>query len=183
MDSQPNIIHPKVILMGSTLAGASVQSSRKSIADLANVFEDKEAVEQMRQTKTIYEVDSYCPVSNGSDASLAFEIIRIQPGLVGDEYFMTEIHLQAAENCVEFYWGIQGEGMLIVVDKNRNTWAERMHPGSIHHVTGWVALRVANFDEGLFTFGACRPTDSIHAGEQIEFSKRLKKVHGVPELI
>ena len=34
--------------------------------------------------------------------------------------------------------------MLILMDRERNTWAERMMPGSLHYIPGGVAHRVAN---------------------------------------
>lgn len=182
-----NIIsQPKVTLSGSILAGDPVQKVVRSIGDLKGLFQDQNAFEKMDPGKLAYEVESYFPVGDGTEGGLFFGITRLQAGTVGDEYLMTKGHLHSVENRAEFYWGIEGEGMLLFMDKKRNTWAEKMYPGSIHYISGSTAHRVANTGSQVLAFGACWPSDAGHNYEIIAkegFSKRLLKVDGKPQLV
>jgi hypothetical protein len=40
---------------------------------------------------------------------------------------MTKGHFHAIENRAEYYWGIEGEGILLLMDKKRNTRASYYH--------------------------------------------------------
>lgn len=104
---------------------------------------------------------------------------------MGDEYFMTKGHFHQQEDRSEYYWGLEGEGMLILMDRERNTWAERMMPGSLHYIPGGVAHRVANTGNSVLSFAACWPSDAGHNYEEIAnkgFSARLVEVNGTPKL-
>lgn len=180
------IMPPKVVLEGSNLTGSPVEKLVRTLADLKGLFLDAEEFAKVDQSTLAYEVESYFPVRDGTEGGLFFGITRIQPGCVGDEYIMTKGHLHNIENRAEFYWGIEGEGMLLFMDKERNTWAEKMSPGSIHYISGSVAHRVANVGGSVLSFGACWPADAGHNYELIAregFSKRLRKVNGKPELV
>ena len=75
--------------------------------------------------------------------------------------------------------------MLILMDRERNTWAERMMPGSLHYILGGVAHRVANTGNSVLSFAACWPSDAGHNYEEIAnkgFSARLVEVNGTPKL-
>lgn len=180
------IMPPKVVLEGSNLSGKPVEKLVRTLADLKGLFVDQNAFEAMDSSTLAYEVESYFPVRDGTEGGLFFGITRIEPGTVGDEYIMTKGHLHSIENRAEFYWCIEGEGMLLFMDKERNTWAERMSPGSVHYISGSVAHRVANVGNSVLSFGACWPADAGHNYELIAkegFSKRLMKVNGKPELV
>lgn len=180
------IMPPKVVLEGSILTGAPIEKLVRTIADLKGLFADQAAFGQLDPSTLAYEVESYFPVRDGTEGGLFFGITRIQAGTVGDEYLMTKGHLHNIENRAEFYWGIEGDGMLLFMDKDRNTWAEKISPGSIHYISGSVAHRVANVGDTILAFGACWPADAGHNYEliaKVGFSKRLMKVAGKPQLV
>ena len=180
------ISQPRVVLNGSALSGEPVEKLRRTIADLKGLFQDSEAFANADPSKIAYEVESYFPVKDGTEGGLFFGITRLQPGTIGNEYLMTKGHLHSVENRAEFYWGIEGEGMLLFMDKDRNTWAEKMYSGSVHYIHGKTAHRVANTGDSVLSFGACWPSDAGHNYELIAkegFSKRLKKVNGQAELV
>ena len=108
------------------------------------------------------------------------------PGKVGQEYYMTKGHFHAERNTAEYYWGIKGEGMLILMDSERNIWMERIFPGSLHYIPGGVAHRVANIGNETLSFAACWPSNAGHNYEEIAlngFSARLMDINGTPQLI
>lgn len=180
------IIPPPVIFSGITLSGAPVEKLSRTVGDLKGLFADQAAFDACDPARPAYEVESYFPVAEGTEGGLFFGITRLQPGLIGREYMMTKGHAHRIENRGEFYWGIEGEGMLLLMDKDRHTRAERMFPGSLHYIHGFTAHRVANTGSAVLSFGACWPADAGHNYEMIAekgFSGRLLKIDGQPQLV
>lgn len=139
----------------------------------------------MSQSQLAYEVDCHFPVKEGTLGGLFFGITKLYPGKVGDEYFMTKGHFHAQSDRAEYYWGIKGEGMLILMDREGKTWAKKMTPGSLHYIPADIAHRVANIGNDLLSFGACWPSDAGHDYDTIlqkGFSARLVEINGTPQL-
>lgn len=167
------------------LSGTPVDHKATLIDDLKAVFENEEKRALVPSGTVVYEVDAYKPVPDDTPGGLFFGITRIQPGQVGDEYFMTRGHFHALSDRSEFYWGIKGEGMLILMDRSRKVWVEKMYPGSLHYIPAHIAHRVANTGSDILSFGACWPADAGYDYEEIRlhgFSGRLLNVNGFPQL-
>jgi glucose-6-phosphate isomerase len=161
-----------------------VQSS-KTIGQLAHLFLDEDNRQKMDQSQLVYRVQAHLPIPEGTTAGLFFGTTWIQPGTVGDEYFMTHGHFHQLADRGEYYWGLKGKGVLILMDEQRNGRAEYMYPGSLHYIPAFTAHRVANIGDDELSFGACWPSDAGHNYEEIKkhgFSKRLFNRNGVPTL-
>ncbi len=174
------------LFKNATLTGPNTNRSKKLLSQLSGIFKDSEAYDKMDGEQIIYEVDSLMPVEGGTEGALFFGITHLNPGTVGDEYFMTHGHFHEIENRGEYYWGIEGEGQLILMDKDRNVWTQDMFPGSLHYIPGFTGHRVANTGDSTLRFGACWPSDAGHKYDVIlkeGFTKRLCKVNGKPCLI
>jgi len=181
-----NILLPVAGFSGRQLTGNKINKTVRKIGDLKTIFSDQAAYGDTSPDKIVYEVESYLPVKEGTTGGLFFGITFIQPGKVGDEYFMTKGHFHKIADRAEFYWGIEGEGMLILMDKYRKTWAEKMYPGSLHYIDGYTAHRTANTGASVLSFGACWPSDAGHDYDSISqrgFSKILVQENGQPILI
>lgn len=181
-----NIINTDLLFESDVLKGKSIEHSERVLGDLKGIFRDEEVRIKMEQSELIYEVDCHFPVADGTSGGLFFGITKIYPGKVGDEYFMTKGHFHSQSDRGEYYWGIKGEGVLILMDKGRRTWGERMCPGSLHYIPAHVAHRVANIGDETLSFGACWPSDAGHNYEEIAekgFSARLIDDKGNPLLI
>ena len=177
---------PSLFFVHDLLAGKEVTKSCRKLADLSDIFQDKSAFDKMPSETLLYEVYSYIPTQEDSCGALNFGLTRISPGKVGQEYFMTKGHFHAQDSCAEYYWGIEGEGVLILMDRQRNTWGENMFPGSLHYIPGGVAHRVANTGNKVLSFGACWPSNAGHNYAEIAergFSARLFDMDGMPQLI
>lgn len=176
----------KIQYDGRNLTGDCVERSVKTLKDIRSIFSDTEKDRQLPDEQVVYEVESYLPVAPGMSGGLFFGITFINPGSVGDEYFMTRGHFHKIQDRAEYYWCIEGEGMLLLMDRQRNTWAEKMYPGSLHYIHAGVAHRTANTGEGVFSFGACWPADAGYDYESIDregFSKILVRKEGIPALV
>ena len=168
------------------LTGPAIQHQSRRLVDIASIFLDREALDVMDPETMVYTVQSWLPVAEGTEGGLFFGTTNIMPGKVGREYFMTKGHFHTKGDRAEYYWGVKGEGMLILMDRKRNTRAERMFPGSLHYIPGETAHRVANTGSDVLIFGACWPADAGHDYEEIArngFSARLMEASGTPGLV
>lgn len=180
------ILSPPVLFQGTALRGTEIDRLSRTIGDLTDIYADKAALAAMPATQTVYDVASYLPVPDGTLAGLFFGITYIHPGKVGNEYFMTRGHFHQLRDRAEFYHCIEGEGMLILMDENRNTWGEKMSPGSLHYINGHTAHRTANTGNSTLVFSAFWPSDAGHDYESIStrgFSKILVEKDGAPVFV
>ena len=168
------------------LAGKKLGTSRRTIADLESYFLDQSAARQMPPDTLLYEVQSYEPLSEGTDGGLFWGNTTLYPGTVGDEYFMTKGHFHHIRNRGEFYVTSKGNGALLLMEENGPTVAETMSPGSVHYIPGHHAHRVANTGSEPLIFIACWPSDAGYDYASIErngFSARLLKRNVGPTLV
>lgn len=176
----------EIDLQNGFLSGQKVRSVERLIRDLKLFFGDENARAAMPQNELIYEVQSIQPVDEGTVGGLFFGRTIIHPGRVGSEYFMTKGHFHKKSNRGEYYWGLKGEGMLILMDRNHHVWAEKMYPGSLHYIPGHIAHRIANISDEPLIFEACWPSDAGHDYDRIlyeGFSARLMEIDDMPRLV
>lgn len=168
------------------LAGPGLTASEKRLKSLNGLFADEKAYALLNPEAVVYSVQAHMPVAEGTPGGLFFGNTTVEPGKVGSEYFMTRGHFHANADRAEYYWGVMGEGILILMDVDRSTWAERVFPGSLHYIPGNVAHRLANTGSVPLTVGACWHSDAGHNYGEIDlngFSARLLEVHGRPKLV
>ncbi len=174
-----------VTIKNSELTGPSIEQVTRKMKDLEGLFLDENAREMLDPEMVVYNVKCHFPVKEGTPGNLFFGTTMINPGKVGYEYYMTRGHVHEKSDRAEYYWGIQGEGMLLLMDRKGNTWGERMAPGSVHHIMAETAHRVANTGQEPLIFGACWPSDAGHDYSGISrkgFTARLLEVNGEPVL-
>jgi glucose-6-phosphate isomerase len=168
------------------MKGEPIINQLRLLKDIAGIFLDQKALVEMNPETPAYSVQSWLPVAEGTPGGLFFGASNIMPGKVGNEYFMTKGHFHAQSDRAEFYWGVQGKGMLILMDRDRKTWAEEVFPGSIHYIGSEIAHRLANTGNENLLVGACWPSDAGHDYEEIAthgFSARLLEINGKPTLV
>ena len=166
-----------------SMKGEPIIDQVRRLKDISGIFHDQIAFDELDPETVAYKVQMWFPVVEGTEGGLAFGRTIISPGKVGDEYFMTKGHFHAKSDRAEFYWGVQGKGMLILMDRNRNTWAEEVYPGSLHYIGSELAHRLANTGDVVLIVGACWPSDAGHNYEEIAvngFSARLVESEGDP---
>lgn len=172
-------------LTDGVCTGENLVHSQKTIGGLENIFVDEERRKAMDQSEVVYRVEAYFPVAEGTEAGLFFGTSRINPGQVGDEYYMTQGHYHQKPDRGEFYWGIKGEGVLLLMDSDRKTRAEKVFKGSLHYIPGFTGHRLVNTGTEELTVGACWPSDAGHNYGDIRekgFSKGIFNRNGVPTL-
>lgn len=77
----------------------------------------------------------------------------MQPGLVGEEYFMTKGHFHRIRDRSEVYLGLAGTGRLVMATEDGDSHVEPIAPGTVNYVPGGWAHRSVNVgDEPLVFF-------------------------------
>ena len=168
------------------LDGPTVEESTKRLGDLAGLFFDQAAFESMNPQIEIYRVRYWKPVPDGTTGGLFWGTTTLEPGLVGDEYFMTHGHFHAIPDRGEIYAAIRGAGELILIGEDGKTITQSMTPGSVHYIPGRTAHRVANTGPEPLVFVASWPSDAGYDYARVRqpgFGKRLVKRDGRPCLI
>ena len=146
------IVFPRLFFTGNRLLGERVENVSRTLGDLRGIFADVDAFSRMPQNILAYEVSSFLPEQEGTPGGLYFGITYLHPGKVGNEYFMTKGHFHANIDRAEFYWGLEGEGMLILMDQLRRVWAERVFSREPTLYTGWCGSPYGKYGKYFIFF-------------------------------
>lgn len=183
IEPQPPAV--QIGLDSGLMAGPPVEEVRRTLADLTGLFSDPAALARLPKDRLVYRVQSWSPVSEGTEGGLVYGVTVIEPGDVGGEYHMTKGHFHARREAAEFYWCYHGQGLLLMMDERRRCRVERMVPGSLHYIPGGTAHRTVNVGDTPLSFGACWPTTAGHdyaAIAQRGFSVRVFRTGDGPRV-
>jgi glucose-6-phosphate isomerase len=168
------------------MRGSAVQEATKTLRDMARLFHDADSLRRMDENTVVYRVQWTEPVAQGTTGGLFWGSTIIEPGRVGDEYFMTHGHFHSRRDRGEYYGTIGGKGLLVLMDESRATRTDAMFPGSLHYITGGLAHRVVNTGDEPLLFWACWPSDAGHDYASIKadgFGARVLLRDGKPAVI
>jgi glucose-6-phosphate isomerase, archaeal len=146
--------------MKGGMSGSEVRESVKTLGELKGSFRDETARLAMDPQQVVYRVRWWPTVPQGVEGGLFWGVTLLQPGRVGNEYFMTHGHFHANRTRAEYYAAVAGKGMLVRMDKDRKTWGEEISPGSLHYIHGEHAHRVVNTGAVPLIFWACWGSDA-----------------------
>ena len=145
-------------------------------------YRDSDALEALIETggdPVHYEVFER-PVPN-EEGHLMYCISRLQPGTIGDEYFMTKGHYHTVPDTAEVYLCLRGHGYMIMKTAEGDFADEEFQPGRMVYVPPYWAHRSVNTgDEPLVTL-CIYPGDAGHNYDDIQkqgFPKRVFKRDG-----
>jgi len=133
-------------------------------SDMRGYYADAAALEQLiaeRQDPLHYEVfEVPVPEERGH---LMYCISTLQPGLIGEEFFMTKGHYHSVPNTAEVYLCLRGEGYMVMKTADGKFAAERMTRGRMVYVPPFWAHRSVNTGsrEPLVSF-CVYPADAGH---------------------
>ena len=112
---------------------------------------------------------------------LLFCISKIQPGTVGDEFFMTKGHYHTRCNTGEIYFCLQGNGFMVMKTPDGSFNAQPMKHGSMVYVPPYWAHRSVNSGAEPLTMFCVWPGDAGHNYGDIEkegFPRRVYSRNG-----
>lgn len=145
-----------------TLRPPAVAAARH-LSDLDGVFADVAARASLLAAcdPLVYTVES---VEHQVGAgALSYGLGVVQPGRVGDEYFMTKGHAHARRDAAEVYVGIAGRGLMVLEDLlDGNCWTLALERDGVVVVPGNVAHRTVNVGDEPLAYLGIYPSDAGH---------------------
>ena len=122
--------------------------TEKKFQELKSIFSDPHD-EKIKDEKVLYEVTAFINEENVGE--LNFGATKIFPGTVNEEFFMTKGHYHKKLTHTEYYWGIKGRGLLVLLNINGECSIELVEKDSLHYIPKDTAHRLVNIsDEEVF---------------------------------
>ncbi len=154
---EPLVRH--VRLSDGTIPDADVIQERR-LHDLEGLFADRDAeAHLMDANPLVYRVYDAAAMPK-EDGQLLFSTTVIQSGRVGDEYFLTKGHYHARADRAELYYGLAGNGILLLQTPEGEYRALPMEAGTAAYVPPYWGHRTVNTGEVPFVFLAAYPADA-----------------------
>jgi glucose-6-phosphate isomerase len=179
LKSETRLIHPFIVTIDfaeNIMNGADTHNQRRASV-MRGYYKDGAALEKIiadGNDPLHYETfEKQVPEEYGH---LLFCISKIQPGLVGDEFFMTKGHYHTKVNTGEIYLCLQGRGYMVMKTPGGEFDAQPMTRGSMVYVPPYWAHRSVNTGDEPLTMFCVWPGDAGHNYGDIEkegFPKRV----------
>jgi glucose-6-phosphate isomerase len=163
---------------------APERTTVRRASDMRGYYADANALERLIADKgdpVHYEVfEKPVPETPGN---LMYCISRLQPGLVGDEYYMTKGHYHQVKETAELYLCLTGQGLMLMKTEAGQCVAEAMARGQMVYVPpSWAHRSVNTGSEPLVSF-CVYPAEAGHNYGDIEeqgFPTRVMQADGLP---
>jgi glucose-6-phosphate isomerase len=163
------------------------RTSVRRASDMRGYYADEPALERLirdADDPVHYQV-SEKPVPE-TPGNLMYCISTLQPGLVGQEFFMTKGHYHQVKETAELYLCLRGQGFMLMKTETGECKAEAMARGRLVYVPpSWAHRSVNTGDEPLVSF-CVYPAEAGHNYGDIEkegFPKRVLRMNGRPQLV
>jgi glucose-6-phosphate isomerase len=150
----------KVVVEEGRLAGGT-GSYQKRLRDLVGLYADNSAFEaalRLDADAVVYEVTEFRP--NESNGDLIFGVTRMEPGCIGDEFFLTRGHIHARADRPEIYYGETGHGVMLLESPAGETRTVEITQRSICYVPPYWIHRSVNVGSEPLVMTFCYPADS-----------------------
>lgn len=148
---------------------------QKRLADLDGLYADAvafSALASSRANDVVYDVTDHRPSEQPGD--LITGVTRMSPGKVGDEYFMTRGHIHANIDRPELYFGLKGDGLMLMESPDGETRIVEIHANTVCYVPPRWIHRSVNLGTGDFVMLFCYPADSGQDYAIIESSHGMR---------
>ncbi|MEM1098960.1 MAG: glucose-6-phosphate isomerase family protein [Planctomycetota bacterium] len=183
LQSNPSLTEPfgvEIDLTTGAMPNATNHLVRHA-SDMRGYYADEDALETIirREDPVHYEVFEK-PVPE-EDGHLMFCISVLQPGLVGEECFITKGHYHTKPHTAETYLCLRGTGYMAMKTPEGQWRAERMQRGRMVYVPPFWAHRSVNTGDEPLVSHCVYPADAGHNYGDIAtegFPKRVFKRSG-----
>ncbi|WP_118182527.1 glucose-6-phosphate isomerase [Paraburkholderia phosphatilytica] len=148
---------------------------QKRLADLDGLYADAAAFSALasaRGDEIVYDVTDHRPSDRPGD--LITGVTRMSPGKVGNEYFMTRGHIHANIDRPELYFGLKGEGLMLMESPDGETRIVEVRANTVCYVPPRWIHRSVNLGAGDLVMLFCYPADSGQDYAIIEQSNGMR---------
>lgn len=150
----------RVDIESGQLKGASNRYV-KTFRDLEGLYEDEAALAAVIAEKgdaVAYEVTDYKPSNNAGDIIIG--VTRMEPGKIGNEYYMTRGHIHARPNRPEMYYGESGLGVMLLESPDGQVRTIEIGPKTMCYVPPFWIHRSVNVGTEPLVMTFAYPADS-----------------------
>lgn len=136
---------------------------KRHLSDLRGCFADSAAYETAMAAGNplLYSVGAVEPA--GGEGDLHYGVGLLMPGKIGDEYYMTKGHLHSWRPAAEFYFGLTGEGVMLLEDEaTGESRIVPLLPNGVVYVPGHTAHRTMNVGKTPLTYIGVYPAKAGH---------------------
>ena len=141
----------------------------RKASDMKGYYKNENSLQELIDSKgdpVHYEVfEVPVPEENGH---LMYCISTLQPGLVGDEFFMTKGHYHSIPGTAEIYLCLKGSGYMLMKTEEGEWKAEEMSRGRMVYVPPFWAHRSVNTGKEPLVSFCVYPGDAGHNYGDIE---------------
>lgn len=159
--------HTELHLRTGALAPDRASSERR-LGEMAGLYQ-RDVDPSSREL--VYRVGTIPAPERANDLLCATTVI--EPGTVGDEFYMTAGHFHAMRDRAEVYVGLAGEGQVVLADERGEWRCEPIRTGMVVYIPGGWAHRTVNTGDERLVFFSTWIADAGHDYEII-------REHGFP---
>ncbi|MGV1757407.1 glucose-6-phosphate isomerase family protein [Rhizobium sp. A22-96] len=165
---------PEAVLIDGQTGSVSPETGRytKRLSELRQIFQDRPALETIvseHNDPVVYEVVEY--KKEGSD--LFFGTTTMEPGTVGEEFFMTRGHFHKRRDMGEVYYTQSGHGVLLLESRDGQSEIVRMDPGVCAFIPpDWAHRSINTGVEKLIFVWVCNVEAGNDYGDILERGMR-----------
>lgn len=148
----------------------------KRLGDLAGLYADGAAYRRAAEADPdhiVYRVHETRPQQEHGD--LIFGTTWMEPGRIGDEFYMTRGHIHARANRPETYYGESGKGIMLLESPEGETRILEISAGVLVYVPPMWIHRSVNTGPDPLVMSFCYPSDSGQDYEIIARSGGMAK--------
>lgn len=156
----PVIMPPGVAFQNGHFTAENTINKTTHSGDLVGVFHDEAAWLALPANTPIYQVEML--QSAQGEGELFVGTTHLNPGRVGDEFYMTRGHFHQRREQGEVYIGLRGTGLLLLQDEQGKARLEQVSAGSVHIIPGATAHRLINTGIEVLSALAVWPTIAGH---------------------
>ncbi len=165
---------------------ASTQTIERRLSDMRGMYQDAEATAALIEQgdPVLYRV--HAPAIPDEAEHLLCGTTVIEPGKVGDEYFMTKGHFHAVERTAEVYHCLAGRGVIVMETRAGETVEAWLEPGQAVYIPPGWAHRSANVGGEPFVFFYAMPGGAGHdyaAFAELGFRRIVVERDGRPAIL
>ena len=179
--SKPEVrpVEPVKLTLAAAEGGLHGSNGRyeKNLSDLRGLYRDEAAFEALLAADDgapVYSVES--SQSEGGPGGLITGVSVLEPGKVGDEFFMTRGHLHAVVDRSELYLGLAGHGVMLLETSDGESRAIEVTPGEAVYVPGQWVHRSVNIGTERFVTLFCYASDAGQDYAIIERAGGMKQL-------
>lgn len=149
----------QIDLASGDVLDPSLRQERR-LSEMRGFYADQSAEAALAEANPLIYHVTYGWNAPETPGQLGYCTTVIEPGQVGDEFFMTKGHYHAHPECAEVYYALQGEGRLILQTREGEVIVKPMVAGTVAYVPPYWGHRTMNVGSTPFVFFSIFPGEA-----------------------